>query len=152
MNDDSNIIIPGVFLYVPNMPVILNHNTFHGLKAVNGAAYDAIDIIIDRAYPGHAVAEDTILHFGPPAGIIVSSESTRHFHFVSLPQGTVLLTPITMKLDCQKERPWQNTDVYRRGLPCTAGFACTDYKVEERSLAQATLELRGTSKKKSVVK
>lgn len=144
MGDDSSIPVPGIFLFVRNMPLILNENTFQGLKAVNGAEYDAVEIIVDRAYPGHLIGEGMILHYGPPAGIIVSSRSTRDFHFVGLPQGTILLTPITTKINCQRKRPWQKIDVYRRGLPCTAGFACTDYKVEGRTLAKAALELRGT--------
>jgi hypothetical protein len=31
-----------------------------------------------------------------------------------------------------------------RGLPCTAAFACTDYKVQGRTLERVALELRGT--------
>ncbi|OAL42691.1 hypothetical protein IQ07DRAFT_471948, partial [Pyrenochaeta sp. DS3sAY3a] len=31
----------------------------------------------------------------------------------------------------------------RRGLPCTAAFACTDYKVQGRTLDRVALELRG---------
>ncbi|KAF6783481.1 DNA repair and recombination protein, partial [Colletotrichum musicola] len=86
--------------------------------------------------------------FGPPAGIILKSNTTRDFDFVGLPTGTVLLTPITVKMDCCSRRPWQTTTARRRGLPCTAAFACTDYKVQGRTLTNAALELRrnrGTS-------
>lgn len=34
-------------------------------------------------------------------------------------------------------------DVTRRGLPCTAAFTCTDYKVQGRTLEKVALELRG---------
>ncbi|PVH90494.1 hypothetical protein DM02DRAFT_507059, partial [Periconia macrospinosa] len=47
-------------------------------------------------------------------------------------------------IECQRKRPWQQSDVTRRGLPCTAAFACTDYKVQGRTLAQVVLELQGT--------
>jgi hypothetical protein len=40
-------------------------------------------------------------------------------------------------------RPQQH-DVTRRGLPCTAAFACTDYKVQGRTLERVALELGGT--------
>ena len=35
-------------------------------------------------------------------------------------------------------------DVTRRGLPCAAAFACTDYKVQSRTLDRVVLELCGT--------
>jgi hypothetical protein len=35
--DDSATPVPAVFMFVPGMPVVVNHNTFQGLKLVNGA-------------------------------------------------------------------------------------------------------------------
>ena len=64
--------------------------------------------------------------------------------FVDMSPGVILLTPISVKIDCQRKRPWQRTTVSRRGLPCTAAFACTDYKVQGKTLEQVALELRGT--------
>jgi hypothetical protein len=61
-----------------------------------------------------------------------------------MPAGTVLLTPLSCKIERQRKRPWQRSDVTRRGLPCTAAFACTDYKVQGRTLERAAVELRGT--------
>ncbi|PVH90960.1 hypothetical protein DM02DRAFT_722469 [Periconia macrospinosa] len=118
--------------------------SYQGLKLVNGATYRALDVILDKAYPGHRVSADTILHFGPPAGILLAAETTKNFNFVGMPPGTILLTPLSSKLDCVKRRPWQQHDVTRRGLPCTAAFACTDYKVQGRTLERVALELRGT--------
>ena len=51
---------------------------------------------------------------------------TRDLHSVGMPPGTVLLTPISTRIQCQKKRPWQRNDVVRCGLPCIAAFACTD--------------------------
>jgi hypothetical protein len=51
---------------------------------------------------------------------------------------------MTTKIDCQRKRPWQKHGVSRRGLPCTAAFACTDYKVQSKTLDRVALELRGT--------
>lgn len=79
-----------------------------------------------------------------PAGVLLASESTRDLHFVGMPPGTVLLAPISTKIECQSKRPWQQCDVTRRGSPCAAAFACTDYKVQSRTLDQVALELRGT--------
>ncbi|RSL42534.1 hypothetical protein CEP54_015452 [Fusarium duplospermum] len=136
--------MPAVFMFVPGMPVVVNQNTHQGLKLVNGAAYTAIDVVPDRAQPGYQINKNTILHFGPPAGIVLASETTRNFRFVSMPPGTILLTPISTKIECQRKRPWQQHDVSRRGLPCAAAFACTDYKVQARTLDRVVLELRGT--------
>src|SRR4029434_4861292 len=141
--DDSAIPVPGVFMFVPGMPVVVNHNTHQGLKLVNGASYTALDVILDKAHPGHRISADTMVHFGPPAGIILASEATKNFHFVGMPPGTVLLIPMSVSIQCQRKRPWQQNDVSRKGLPCTAAFACTDYKVQSRTLERVALELRG---------
>ena len=122
------------------MPVVVNRNTYQGLKLVNGASYEVLHVILDKAYPGHRINADTILHFGPPAGILLAAESTKDFHFVGMPLGAILLTPISTRIECQRKRPWQQTDVSRRGLPCAAAFACTDYKVQDRMLDRVTLK------------
>jgi hypothetical protein len=75
---------------------------------------------------------------------LLESETTKDLHFVGMPPGTILLTPMSVKIQCQRKRPWQQNDVSRKGLPCTAGFACTDYKVQGRTLESVALELRGT--------
>ncbi|EJT68997.1 hypothetical protein GGTG_13394 [Gaeumannomyces tritici R3-111a-1] len=115
--DDSAIPVTAVFMFVPGMPVVVNQNTHQGFKLVNGASYTAVDVVPDRAHRGHRVNADTFLHFGPPAGILLASETTRDFRF---------------------------HDVSRRGLPCAAAFACTDYKVQGKTLDRVGLELRGT--------
>jgi hypothetical protein len=142
--DDSAIPVPAVFMFVPGMPVVVNQNTHQGLKLVNGAIYTAIDVVPDRGRPGYQINESTTLHLGPPAGIVLASETTRNFRFVGMPPGTILLTPISTRIECQRKRPWQHRDVSRRGLPCAAAFACTDYKVQARTLDRVALELRGT--------
>jgi len=142
--DDSSMPVPAIFMFVPGMQVVVNKNSYQGLKLVNGANYNAVDVVLDKAYPGHRVSADTILHFGPPAGILLAAETTKDFNFVDMPHGTILLTPLSSKLECVKRRPWQRHDVTRRGLPCTAAFACTDYKVQGRTLERVALELRGT--------
>ena len=118
--DDSSVPVPAIFMFVPGMPVVVNWNTYQGLKLVNGSDYKALDVIIDEAYPGHRISADTILHFGPPAGIILAADSTKDFDFVGMPPGTILLTPLSSKIECARRRAWQEHDVTRRGLPCTA--------------------------------
>jgi hypothetical protein len=141
---DSSIPVPSFFRFVPGMPVVVNQNTHQGLKLVNGASYTAVDIIPDKAHPGYWINADTILHFGPPAAIVLAPETTREFHFVGMPPGTILLTPISTEIPCQRKRPWQRHDTSRRGLPYSAAFACTDYKVQGRTLARVALELSRT--------
>ena len=141
--DETNIPVPGIFLFTPGMPVVVNDNTYQGLKLVNGATFKALEIIVDKSFPGFQVSNDVFLHFGPPAGIILAGESTEGLNFVGMPPGTLLLTPITTKIQCQRKRPWQQHDVTRKGLPCTAAFACTDYKVQGCTLDRAALQLHG---------
>ena len=104
--DNNSIPVPAVFIFVPGMSVVVNQNTYQGLKLVNGASYEALDVIFDKAYPGHRIKADTILHFGPPAGILLAAESTRDFHFVGIPLGAILLTSISTRIECQRKRPW----------------------------------------------
>ena len=73
-------------MFVPGMPTVVNRNTHQGLKLVNGAGYTAVDVVLDKAYPGHCVSADTILYFGPPAGPLLASEMTRDPHFVGMPR------------------------------------------------------------------
>ncbi|KJZ69911.1 hypothetical protein HIM_10696 [Hirsutella minnesotensis 3608] len=142
--DDSAIPVPAVFMFAAGMPVVVNHNTHQGLKLVNGASYTAVEVIIDKAYPGHRISAEITIHFGPPAGIILESATTRDLHFVGMPPGTILLTPMSVRIYRQRKRPWQRNEVSRKGLPCAAAFACTDYKVQGRTLERVALELRGT--------
>ncbi|KAM4055491.1 PIF1 protein [Hirsutella rhossiliensis] len=95
------------------MPVVVTQNTHQGLKLTNGGGYTALEVIVDKAYPGHRVSADTTMHFGP------------------------------VKIQRQRKRPWQRNDVSRKGLPCAAAFACTDYKVQGRTFERVALELRG---------
>ncbi len=102
--DDNAIPVPAVFMFVPGMPVVVNQNIHQSLKLVNGAGYTAVDVVLDKAYPGYRVSADTVLHFGPPADILLASETTRDFHFVGIPPGTILLTPINTPIPCQRKR------------------------------------------------
>lgn len=100
-------------------------------------------MILDEAFPGFAVSEQVILYFRPPAGIILKSETTADFRFLGLAPGTILLTPLSIKIERQRKRPWQRHTVSRRGLPCVPAFACTDYKIQGQTLKRVGLELRG---------
>jgi hypothetical protein len=115
--DDSSIPVPAVFMFVPGMPVVVNQNTHQGLKLVNGASYTALEVILDQKYPGDRISADTILHFGPLAGILLASKITVGLRFVGMPPGTILLTPVSSRIECARKRPWQQNDVSRKGLP-----------------------------------
>ncbi|KAM4066738.1 PIF1-like helicase [Hirsutella rhossiliensis] len=129
--DDSATPVPAVFVFVPGMPVVVNQNTHQGLKLVNGAGYTAVEVIPDRAFPGHRVSAELTIHFRPPAGIVLASETTMDFHFVGMPAGTILLTPISVKIDAQRKRPWQRSDLSR--CPTLDGIMLVS-EVRERDL------------------
>jgi hypothetical protein len=76
------------------------------LKLINSASYEILDVILDKAYPGHRINADTILYFGPPAGILLAAKSTRDFYFVGIPPDAILLTPISTRIECQRKRLW----------------------------------------------
>lgn len=125
-------------MFVLGMPVVVNQSTCQSLKLVNGVSYTALEVILDKTYPGHRISSGTILHFGPPAGILL--ETTRELHFVDMPLRTILLTPVSIRIECQRKRPWQQNAVTRRGLPYASR---TDYKVQSKTLERVALELRG---------
>lgn len=103
-----------------------------------------MEVIVDKSHPGYQISAGITIHFGPPAGVILESGTTEEFHFVGMPPGTILLTPMSVSIPCQRKRPWQQNDVSRKGLPCAAAFACTDYKVQGGTFDRVALELRGT--------
>jgi hypothetical protein len=71
-------------MFIPGIPIAVNQNTHQGLKLVNGARYTALDVILDKVHPGHRINADTILHFDPPAGILLAAGTTREFLYVQL--------------------------------------------------------------------
>ena len=105
--DDSKILVLAIFMVVPGMPVVMNQNIHQGLKLVNGAAYTVLNVILNKAYLGYRISTDITLHFGPPAGILLESETIRDFHFIGISPGTILLTPTSTKIECRRKRLWQ---------------------------------------------
>jgi hypothetical protein len=59
--DDSSVPVPAIFMFVPGMPVVANRNTYPGLKLVNGPTYRALNVVLDKAYPGYRILGDTTL-------------------------------------------------------------------------------------------
>ena len=96
--DDSAIPVPAVFIFISSISIVVNQNIYQGLKVANGSSYTALDVILNKVHPGHRVNNDTILHFGPLADILLTSESTRDIHFVGILPGTILLTPVSTKI------------------------------------------------------
>jgi hypothetical protein len=68
---------------------------FLGGLALGYPNYLALNVIINDAFPEHRISADTILHFGPPAGIILAAQSTRDFRFLSMPPSTILPIPLS---------------------------------------------------------
>ncbi|SRR6266566_9977690 len=92
--DDNAIPISTVFIFVPNIPIVINQNIHQGLKLVNGANYTTVDIVFNRIYPSYRINADTILYFGPPADILLTLETTKDLYFVGISPDTILLTLI----------------------------------------------------------
>ncbi|KAM4060911.1 PIF1-like helicase [Hirsutella rhossiliensis] len=88
--DDSAIPVPAVFMFVAGMPVVVNHNTHQGLKLVNGAGYSAVEVIVDKASPGHRISSDMTIHFGPPAGYYWNRRRQRTSTSTTTPERVAL--------------------------------------------------------------
>jgi hypothetical protein len=55
-----------------------------------------------KAHPEHRISGGTILHFGPRAEILLSSKTTREFHFAGMPAG---ITPSGTRTEHQRKPP-----------------------------------------------
>ena len=93
-------------MVVSGILVIVNQNIYQGLKLVNSAAYTVLDVIFDKVYLSHYISTNITLHFSPLAGILLKSKMTKDFYFVNIPPGTILLTPISTKIECQRKQLW----------------------------------------------
>lgn len=126
------------------MPVVVNKNTYAGLKVVNGAEFTAADVIPDPKSPGYQLADDVTIHFGPPLGILLESQETKGLTIPALLVGTVLIRPITHTLDpANSNYRFLSGKCSRRGLPVVPAFVLTDYKAQGKSFKDVLLELRG---------
>ncbi|KAM5529293.1 hypothetical protein FOXYSP1_17137 [Fusarium oxysporum f. sp. phaseoli] len=142
--DSSNCKIPGIFFYAQGMPVVVNKNTYTGLRVVNGAEFTAVDFIPDPKFPGHYLADDVTIHFGPPLGILLESQETKDLTIPTLPAGTLLIRPITHVLDpANSYYKFLSGKCTRRGLPVVPAFVLTDYKAQGKTFVDVLLELRG---------
>lgn len=142
--DDSACKVPGVFFYAQGIPVVVNKNIYTGLKVVNGAEFTAMDVILDPNHPGHYLAHDVTIHFGPPLGILLQSKDTEAFAIPSLPAGTLLIRPISHTLSPSDPHfQFLRAKCTRRGLPVAPAFVLTDYKAQGKTFVEVLLELRG---------
>ncbi|KAH9985933.1 hypothetical protein F4779DRAFT_624344 [Xylariaceae sp. FL0662B] len=69
--DGSHLPTPSLFSYAQGMPVVVTRNQLTRLKLVNGAPFEAVDIIPDLTYGTIALAGDVTLHLGLPAAILL---------------------------------------------------------------------------------
>ena len=93
--------------------------------------YLAQQAILDPKYPGHNIGKSVWFYLKPPAGLIVSSKSTRGCEIAGIPRGMLLQQPRSAKIPTAKlprlpsGHPNPEGPPLRR--PCAAAFACTDF-------------------------
>jgi hypothetical protein len=149
--DDSQLPTPGLFFYAQGMPVVVTRNQFTGLKVVNGAPFEAVDIFPDPAAGTIALASDATLHLGPPEGVLIQSSETADIAIPGLPRGTILLKSKTVAIpDAMrgKERrlrgkPGFRWVTHRTGPQCTPAFAMTDQKSQGKQFSEVLVNLKG---------
>ena len=152
LGDDAQLQIPGIFPYVEGMPVVVTQNKYLGLKVVNGAEFVAAGIIHPTGIEEHVVNDKLSIFFGPPSGILLSSEATQGMAFPHLPPDTIMLAAETVALQDRHRksvcpgslgRVGFKIGVSRTGLPCVPGIALTDYKSQGRNIPKTLLGLYG---------
>jgi hypothetical protein len=142
--DDIDCPIPSIFFFAPGMPVMVNENTYFGLKVVNGGRFDAVSIVPDPAFPGYHVPDTNVtLHYGPPAGIILKSNATASLQVPCLPDGTVFLGKKNHTMRVKESVGGLKAKCVRFGLPCTPGIITTDFKSQGRTMTKVVLGLYG---------
>jgi hypothetical protein len=102
--DDSKIKIPPLYIHIPGTPVMTTENEHPGLKHVNGAEFKGVAVIPDARYPGYAISEGITIHFGPPAGLLVTSEDIKDIQVPGLDRGTILITPKQTVISKKKKK------------------------------------------------
>lgn len=149
--DDSQLPTPGLFFYAQGMPVVATRNLHVGLKLVNGAPFTAVDVVTDPAHASVAVADDVILHLGPPLTILLQSDAIADLAIPGLPPGTILLRNKTVTIpDAMRGKGgprWRGKPgfrwvAHRTGPLCTPAFAMTDQKTQGKQFAEVLLNLR----------
>jgi len=141
--DNSWTDVPGMFFYTDYMPVLTNKNQYPGLKLMNGTEFITRGVIPgDSQKSGLCLGDDTIIHFGCPAGILLEPQKTEDIDVTGLPKGQILLTPDKITLKPSRNRfKFLTGECYRTGLPCTPAFALTDFKAQGRTFKKILVEL-----------
>jgi hypothetical protein len=138
--DNSWTDIPGVFFYTDGMPILTNKNQYPGLKLMNETEFEAEGII-----PGDQpnLKTNTIIHFGAPAAILLSSQETQNIKIPGLLGGQILLAADKITLTPTQNRFKFLTRKYiQRSLACTLAFALIDYKAQGRTFKKIIVNLR----------
>jgi hypothetical protein len=149
--DDSQLPTPGLFFYAQGMPVVVTRNQFVGLKVVNGAPFQAVDIFPDLAAGTIALASDATLHLGPPVAVLLQSDDSAGLAIPGLPNGMILIKSTTVAVPSHlrgKEarssgKPGFRWVTHRTGPLCTPAFAMTDQKSQGKQFSDVLVNLKG---------
>jgi hypothetical protein len=149
--DDSQLPTPGLFFYAQGMPVVVTRNQFVGLKVVNGAPFQAVDIFPDLASATIALASDATLHLGPPVAVLLQSDDSAGLAIPGLPNGMILIKSKTVAVPAHmrgkdarsRGKPGFRWVTHRTGPLCTPAFAMTDQKSQGKQFSDVLVNLKG---------
>jgi len=97
----------------------------------------SVAVIPDPRYPGYAISEQLTIHFGPPAGLVVTSQDIKDIQVPGLERGTLLITPKQTVIS-----KGSDPVVCRRtGLTCVPAFAMTAHKAEGNTFSRVLVDL-----------
>ncbi|KAK1825613.1 hypothetical protein QBC39DRAFT_243997, partial [Podospora conica] len=85
--------IPGVFVFAPGIPVMLNKNKWVSLKAANGTEFRAVAVIPDPKYAMFEGTPGVQISTGPPRGVLLQGPGTDKLSIEGIPAGTILIKP-----------------------------------------------------------
>ncbi len=139
--DNTNNHIPAYFPFIPGVPIMVTKNVFQSLGVANGSTFTVVDILPDLSSERIELPGPVIIYSKPPICLLIRSESTKSIQLPGLDTGVVSLLPISEPV----MRQGRSSSTWRTGLPCTPGFAITDYKSQSQTFDEIYLDIDTSS-------
>ena len=143
MDASSCCSSPGMFWYTEGMPVIITQNVHVSLGISNGKEGKASGFILDPASKVYQVKSESACEFHivdrPLACLLIEVHDPKHDALEELPHNVIPVYPL-MAYVTYKKSPRSVYNFRRFQIPCTPGFAITDYRAQGKTFDNITID------------